>query len=209
MKFFQNFSPIICFILHKIHIFNPSVNYYIRNYDWNSIGSSRVIWAKIYDIRFSMHQSIEQSTVGWMDGFSVGLEPRSELLQPGQAGPETCHHNFDLPRRGWFPRFGTPRGIIWKGIWRTLQIRRVLHASSAISIHGGVLPGKLRNRTFQSGDECSDNKATAAWVTLNIGKQEFRASRLNSAVCIKSFTFTFFGFVMNLLPTASLVFQNF
>ena len=31
--------------------------------------------------------------------------------------PETCHRNFDPPRRGWLSRFGTPRGIIWIGTW--------------------------------------------------------------------------------------------
>ena len=34
---------------------------------------------------------------------------------------ETCHHNFDPPRRVCLPRFGTPRGIIWMGTWRTLH----------------------------------------------------------------------------------------
>ena len=55
-------------------------------------------------------------------------------------GPETCHHNFDLPRRGWLPCFGTPRGIICMGSWRTLHPRWILHAPGSISVHGGVSP---------------------------------------------------------------------
>ena len=50
-----------------------------------------------------------------MVGFNVGLELCSELLPTvwdfPKYGPETCHHNFDPPRREWLPRFGTPRSI--------------------------------------------------------------------------------------------------
>ena len=54
--------------------------------------------------------------------------------------PETYHHNFDQPRRGWLPRFGTPRSIIWMGTWRTLHPRRILHARGVISVHVGFSP---------------------------------------------------------------------
>ena len=67
--------------------------------------------------------------------------------------PEICHHNFDLPRRGWFPRFGTPRGIIWTGTWRTLHPRWILRAPAAINIHASVLPGEPRIRALRSGAE--------------------------------------------------------
>ena len=43
----------------------------------------------------------------------LGLIPKND--------PETCRYNFNLSWRGWFPRFGTPRGIIWMGTWRTLH----------------------------------------------------------------------------------------
>ena len=50
--------------------------------------------------------------------------------------------NFDPPRRGWLPRFDTPRGIIWMGTWRTLHPRRILYAPGAINEHGGVSPNE-------------------------------------------------------------------
>ena len=32
-------------------------------------------------------------------------------------------------------QFGTPRGMIWMGIWRTLHPQRILHEPGAISVH--------------------------------------------------------------------------
>ena len=45
-----------------------------------------------------------------------GLEfiPKDEL--------EICHRNFNPPRRGGLPRFGTPRGIIWIKVARERSI---------------------------------------------------------------------------------------
>ena len=70
----------------------------------------------------------------WAIAGGLGLIPKD--------GPETCHHNFDPLRRGWLPLFGTPRGIFWKGTWRTLHTGRILHAPGVISAHGGVSPGE-------------------------------------------------------------------
>ena len=69
--------------------------------------------------------------------------------------PETCHRNFDPPRRVWVPRIGTLRGIICMGTWRTLHPRRILHALDAISAHGGFLPGEPRTWALWSEAENS------------------------------------------------------
>ena len=61
--------------------------------------------------------------------------------------------HYDL-RRVWFPRFGTPRGIIWIGTWRTLHPRQILNAPGAISVHGGVSLDEPRTRALRSGAEC-------------------------------------------------------
>ena len=90
----------------------------------------------------------------WAVADGLGLIPKD--------GPETCHHNFDLPRWGWLPHFGTPRGIIWMGTWRTLYPRLILQAPGTISVHGGVLPGEPQNRALWSGGERFTNRATAA-----------------------------------------------
>ena len=79
---------------------------------------------------------------GWVGGFNVGLELLSSLGLIPKDGPETCHHNFDLPRMGLLPRFGTPRGIIWMGTWRSLHPRQTLLAPGAISVYGGFSPGE-------------------------------------------------------------------
>ena len=79
---------------------------------------------------------------------------------------ETCHHNFDPSRREWLSHFDTPRGIIWMGTWRTLYPRWILHASDAISIHGGVLAGKPRAQVRRSGTEHSADWATATLLPL-------------------------------------------
>ena len=92
-------------------------------------------------------------TTQWAVSDGLGFIPKN--------GPETCHHNFDLPRRGWLPRFGTPRGIIRMGIGRTLHRRRILRASGAISVHGGVSPGEPRTQALRFGAEGSFNLPTA------------------------------------------------
>ena len=79
----------------------------------------------------------------WAIADSLGLIPKD--------GPETCHHNFNLPRRGWLPRFCASRGTIWMATWRTLPPRRNLHAPGAINVHGGVSPGEPPIRTLRSG----------------------------------------------------------
>ena len=57
--------------------------------------------------------------------------------------PETCHRNFEPPRREWLPLFGTPSGIIWMGTWRILHPRRILHAPAVINVHGGFRQASL------------------------------------------------------------------
>ena len=74
---------------------------------------------------------------------------------------ETCHHNFDPPRRGWLPCFGIPIGIIWIGTWKTLHTRPILHAPGAISVHDSVSLSELRTRDLRSGAECSSDLPTA------------------------------------------------
>ena len=61
------------------------------------------------------------------------------------------------------PPFGTPRGIIWMEIWRTLHARRILLAPDAIRrLHGGFSPGEPRTPALRSGAEVStDWTATA------------------------------------------------
>ena len=78
---------------------------------------------------------------GWvgLSGFNIRLEQRQWAIADGlgfilKDDPETCHHNFDLPRRGWLLRFEIPRSIIRMGTWRTLNPRRILPASGAITI---------------------------------------------------------------------------
>ena len=55
--------------------------------------------------------------------------------------PDTCHRNFEW--RGWLPRFGTPRGIIWIGTRRILHPRRILHATGAINVHDSFRQASL------------------------------------------------------------------
>ena len=54
-------------------------------------------------------------SMGWvgLGGFNVGLELHKCDIADGlgfipEGDQETCHHNFDPPRRGWLPHFGTP-----------------------------------------------------------------------------------------------------
>ena len=64
--------------------------------------------------RLHRKTNIEIGLVGWV------LTPSRETRWTIADGlglysknvPRICHHNFDLPRRGWLPRFGNPRGII-------------------------------------------------------------------------------------------------
>ena len=102
-----------------------------------------------------------------MGGFNVGLEQRFWATADGlgfipKDVPETCHCNFDPLRRGRLLRFSTPRGIIWMGIWRTLYSRRILHATSAISVHGRFSPGEPLIRVIQSRVQNSTHLATVA-----------------------------------------------
>ena len=86
--------------------------------------------------------------VSWMSGFNVGLELRLWDIADGRGfipkdDPETCYRNFDPPRRGWLPNFGTPTGIIWVGTWRTLLPRQILHAPISFSVHGSFCLASL------------------------------------------------------------------
>ena len=52
-----------------------------------------------------------------MGEFNIGLELHKWAIPDGlglipEDDAETCHHNFDPPRRGWLLRFGTLRGIV-------------------------------------------------------------------------------------------------
>ena len=52
-----------------------------------------------------------------MSGFSVGLELRKWAIADGlgfipEDHPETCHHNFDLLRRGCFLEVCTGPGLV-------------------------------------------------------------------------------------------------
>ena len=95
-----------------------------------------------------------------MAGYNVELEQRWWAIADGlgfipKDDSEICHRNCHPPRRGWLPRFGTPRDIIWMGTWRTLHPRRILHTPSAISVHG-----EPRTRALLSGAEDSIDWAT-------------------------------------------------
>ena len=93
------------------------------------------------------HYNVKGKLISWLIEFNVELELRLWVIADDlgfipKDDPETCHHNFNLSRRGWLPHFGNPRGIIWIGTWRTLHPRRILHVPVAISIHGSF--GQLR-----------------------------------------------------------------
>ena len=75
---------------------------------------------------------------------------------------ETCHLKFDPPRSGWLLHIGIPRCIIWMKTWRTLQPRRILHASCAIHVHSGFSSGEIRTRALRSGADYSADSSTAA-----------------------------------------------
>ena len=47
------------------------------------------------------------------------------------------------------------------GTWRTLRSQRILHAPLAISVHGGVSPGKSQTWSLLSGVECSSELPNA------------------------------------------------
>ena len=84
--------------------------------------------------------------VGWLGLTSIQWAIADGLGLIPNNGPEICHHTFDPPRRGWLPRFRTPRDIFRMGIWRTLQSQQILHAPGAISMHGNVSAGKPRRK---------------------------------------------------------------
>ena len=67
---------------------------------------------KIMDLR--LQNLVDKDEVG----VGLGLEQRSGAIADDlglipEDDLETCHRNFDPPRRKWHPRFGTPRGTIW------------------------------------------------------------------------------------------------
>ena len=74
--------------------------------------------------------------------------------------PETCHHKFDLPRRGWPPCFGTPKVINFTETWVTFHLSRILHVTGCISVHNSDPPGETQSWAFRSGAECSADWAT-------------------------------------------------
>ena len=49
----------------------------------------------------------------WLTVINVALELHKWAIGDGlgnitEDDPKTCHHNFDPPRRGWLPHFGSP-----------------------------------------------------------------------------------------------------
>ena len=132
---------------YKIYTTNisPIIEYHLLKYIYSTLSAARV----------------------GLIGFNVGLEQRLWAIADGlglipKDDPEICHRNFDPSRRGWLSRFGTPRGIIRMVTWRTLHLRRILHASGAISKHGSFSPGEPRTRALQSRNEYSADWATEA-----------------------------------------------
>ena len=84
----------------------------------------------------------------WTIVDGLGLIPKVD--------PETCHHNFDTPRRGLLPLHRPRRGLIFMKTWRTLHSRQILHAPGAISVRGSVLPGSPgKTLPLPSGAELS------------------------------------------------------
>ena len=104
-----------------------------------------------------------------LGGFNVELEQCKWAIVDSlgfiaKDDPATCHHNFDQPRRRWFPRFCTARIIICMGIYRTLHPRRILHAPGDISAHCGFSPDEaepgpfcLELRTLPTGQQRPPN----------------------------------------------------
>ena len=89
-----------------------------------------------------------------------------DLTFVSKDGQKTCNHNFDLPRRGWLPHFGTPRGIIWMRTWRTLHPWRILHAPDAISVYGVASQASLepgRSRTELSALPTERPRPAKVW----------------------------------------------
>ena len=87
----------------------------------------------------------------WAIAEDLGLIPKD--------GPETCHHNFDLPWRGWIPGLATPRGIILNGNLEDIALTK---ASRAWNLAKEGSPWKAW--AFLSGDECSTDRITAAFL---------------------------------------------
>ena len=112
-----------------------------------------------------------------MGGFNVGLELRWRAIANGLGfiptdDPETCHRNYDPPRREWLSRYGAPRCIIRMGTWRTLHPRRILYAPGVISVQrhfrqASFEPGPSGQelRTLPTGQLTYDLKC---WVTYNV-----------------------------------------
>ena len=90
-------------------------------------------------------------TLEWLNGFNVGLEVRWWTIADCLGFIPKDNPNFDSPRRGCFLRFGTPRGIIWMGNWRSLNPRQILPAPGA---RRAMNPGHpVRNwRLFRLGN---------------------------------------------------------
>ena len=100
----------------------------------------------VINILCEISQQISQND--WLSGFNVGQELRQWAIADGlgfsqKDDPETCHHNFDPPRRGWRPGFGTPKGIILDGNLKDIAPLRILHAPDAVSVHGGFRQASL------------------------------------------------------------------
>ena len=67
--------------------------------------------------RFNMFREFTmiqiQTVVGWLGGFNVSLELRWWAFADGlgffpKDNPDTCHRNFNLPKRGGSPAFVPP-----------------------------------------------------------------------------------------------------
>ena len=126
-----------------------------------------------------------------MSEFNVGLKQRLWAIADSQGfipkdDPETWYRNFGPPWRGWLPRFGTPKGIIWMRTWRTMRKRWILHAPGAISVQGGFSLGGPRTLALLSGAEDSTDWATAAlnWSEHLALQHKISQTKKNNFNCI-------------------------
>ena len=83
-----------------------------------------------------------------------------------------------------------PRGIICLGTWRALHSRRILHAPSAISVHGGFSQGEPQTLVLRSGVEDSTDRATAPppQEILEFQKIQYIRGPPNTFQCYKMIT---------------------
>ena len=120
----------------------------------------------------------EMSYLNWCKGFTglvwfnVGLEVLIGLMPTVWDSSLTLvrRHDITILIHHQGNGFSTsplvpPRGVIWMKTYMELHSRRILHASGAISVHGGVSPGEPRTCVLWSAAECSADKYSAFSVS--------------------------------------------